>query len=237
MDKMTPITQVPFKIDKPDTYVVQTDLYLSSDNATAISADLAPGPITIDLNGHALWAPDEVNTASGIYVRFQDPSSSVIIQNGSINGFNRTIDVYSGSQNIIQQLQVSFQAFGIALTGCTSSKIDKCTVSAGNEIQNPRGYGIYLSGGGNSVVGSSVTGLDLGWTSGSLPVGIWSASSGDQANNFENDSVANCLIGLQVGPNDILQGIRVQKCQKFVVGKISGSFVDNASVLLINSAP
>jgi hypothetical protein len=223
-----PITSVPITIGTPGKYVVQNNLVLLG-GGTAIQVDTAvntgpPGLITIDLNGFSL-STGVPNESVGINVTIGDGVSRVTIQNGAISDFNSCIQVRSGSGHLIRDLSVeNFLNYGITTFRCRNSVIQNCNVVKGSLTRNSDGHGIGLYGGiGNRIVNDTVAGPDLNLSSGTLPFGILSVSGG---NYFENDYIANCLVGIQMSSEDKYRAITTSKCKTPIEG---GMDVDNAS--------
>jgi hypothetical protein len=114
-----PITQLPYTIVTPGTYVFESDLFLPQ-NATAPAITInvnVPGKVLLNLNGHRLLSSETGFTLTppvGIEILAGD---DIYIENGSIGtigiGFITSVSVNPNSNGIISNLEL----YGVTFNG------------------------------------------------------------------------------------------------------------------------
>jgi len=148
----TAATTFPIQINEPGSYVLTSNLTVTTGNAININAD----NVTLDLNGHGIYGP---GTGYGIYARNQ---FNIAIKNGIVRGFHFGIYLvndadHQGAGHRIEGIQASNNSgYGIyacysTVTNCTAnnngydgiyaydSTVTNCTAN------NNGSYGIYAS--------------------------------------------------------------------------------------------
>jgi len=124
-------TTFPITINEPGSYVLTSNLMVTTGNAINIDAD----NVTLDLNGHGIYGP---GTGYGIYARNQ---FNITIKNGIVRGFryngiylNNDAD-HQGAGHRIEGIQASNNSgYGIF---ARYSTVTNCTAN------NNGDYGIY----------------------------------------------------------------------------------------------
>jgi hypothetical protein len=135
------ITYVPFTITSPGKYVLASNLNCPSDPAINLNPSVS-GPIIIDLNGHTLSGLG----GAGVFIQgYGNPildQSSVIVRNGTIEGFQVGVSV--GWTTNVQIRNITFHnntIYGVDFNHVNLSSVSNC-----NFINDVTGY-IYQSTG------------------------------------------------------------------------------------------
>jgi Right handed beta helix region len=104
-----PITYVPYTITAPGSYYLATDLVVVATNTQAIIINQpASGNITLDMRGHQISVPiADLNYAIGISGGLGNSVGSVVIQNGTLLGFENGIDVEFTNHVTVNNLTIS----------------------------------------------------------------------------------------------------------------------------------
>ncbi len=220
-------TYFPIKISTPGSYILNSNLKVSSPNTTAILV-LADN-VTIDLNGFAILGPTlctgtpvtsctPTGTGNGI-----DASghNNVKVTNGTIRGMGQ-YGIIANDDCIIQGLRViSNGKVGITVGGGTVSGntadgngSDGIAVGAGtvqgNTALNNAGHGIAVGTGtvsSNTALNNGITGIfvnDSATVSGNTSngnslIGIFVNNSGTVSGNTAANNVDGLLLGTRTG--------------------------------------
>jgi hypothetical protein len=133
-------------------------------NASNVVIDLGVYTITQSQSGGG-------NNAVGIAIGTANPTTNVIVSNGVISGFYMGVNLFSGSQFIVQNLQLlSSYTYGVYVNTASDSQIQSCfMVGTGAAIN----YGIAIYSGSAIQVSNDRI--------------IWAL----------HNLMASCLIGLQ----------------------------------------
>ena len=111
----TPSTTFPIVIDEPGSYVLTSNLTVSTTfNCIEISAD----NVTLDLNGFALVGPGSGSAGSGIYV---NDNNNITVMNGTVRDFMSTgIYFLSSKKNQLKDLKCTNNGqYGIYVENAT----------------------------------------------------------------------------------------------------------------------
>jgi parallel beta-helix repeat protein len=215
-----PITSVPFSINQPGKYVLQSDLTLTVDAripATQIAIGVLASDVELDLNGFSLFGPQGSSVASvGVAVSTQN---NVVIRNGEISDFTLGIHTASASRTIIDSVRLSNNDFrGILASGCHNIVIRNCEISKttpNNLSRFPNTAGITLAAGfGNQVINTNVAGTAKVLYS----FGILSIESA--GNYFENLYIVSCGFGMSLSSPDKYRAITTTDCPTGISGGI-----------------
>jgi hypothetical protein len=160
-----PISFLPFPtITAPGSYKVTSNLTCPADVTGITINSSKAGAIVVDLGGFTLNAyPNMGSSVSGIQVTGNSTSSSITIQNGSINNFNVGLgagviedpEVTFWSNIHIKNIEATSRRAGVSFAQINSSTIDGCTFHGGN-------WGIQdqLTNTGNSYNNNRFTGFE-----------------------------------------------------------------------------
>jgi|SRR6516162_4547129 3-dehydroshikimate dehydratase len=170
-----PIASVPFSISAPGRYFLVTNLTyaLTTGAAITINAD----EVILDLNGTSLHGPPGSNSATGVLVSGR---RSVTIQNGDIDGFGFAgIQlVLSSTQNIVDNVRLNANQFGVSVANGTLNIVKNCVIDGGT-------VGILFSGGSGNRASNNTLGNQ------GPPTGIALLTAGSSSQNyFENNLVS-----------------------------------------------
>ena len=132
--KITQPQSFPIVIDQPGSYVLTSNITVSTINTKCIEIDA--NDVTLDLNGHTLMGPGKTSGSndSGIYA---SEKNNITIKNGTIQNFGKSGIVLSGSNHQIKD--VMFCSNGLHGISIISSIIINCTASYNGS------HGIYAS--------------------------------------------------------------------------------------------
>lgn len=105
----TVITSVPYAINNPGIYVLNTDLaYAGSGTAIAINSH----DVTLDFQGHLLYSTSTTGTPA-IGVGFSANEQNVTIKNGTLSAFNTAINIPGGIGQVVEGMRIeSYFPFG-----------------------------------------------------------------------------------------------------------------------------
>jgi len=124
-------TTFPITINEPGSYVLTSNLIVTTGNAININAD----NVTLDLNGHGIYGP---GTGNGINARNQ---FNITIKNGIVRGFYYGIALFNDADNKgaghrIEGIQASnnggngIYAYYSTVTNCTANNNGSHGISA-----------------------------------------------------------------------------------------------------------
>ena len=189
--QVTVISSLPFTIDSPGMYVLDTDLTVNDSDAI----DVNSRDVGINLNGYSI-----VGHNGSIGIR-AGQVANLIVENGRISGFATAVQIgpYSVARNL-----VGSDDEGVAVQG------SDCVV------QNCIWHGTGKGDDGIAIEATERCEVTDCRVSG-FPLGIASFSSKDDAiiHNF----VTNCKLGLSLQPTDCYQGNVATGCTKAFSGE------------------
>lgn len=201
------IDSVPFTITQPGTYILTSGLtFASSGGGKAIT--VAASNVVINFNGFTLKASP---AGSGRGVESSNRNNNLIIQNGTISGFQFGIAILNvPSGCIIQNVSFSNNRAAINLQGSHGCTVLDCFV-----VGPGTGTGIDVSGCSGVEVKNNQL---LDWISGVIS---------DGGNAFIQNYIGGCSTGLQLGSDDKYQGNVTNGCATPFSGGIAVGLENN----------
>jgi len=178
IESRTPVSSLPFTIDTPGSYYLTGNL-----TSTTRGIDITASNVTLDLNGFNVSGTSHFVEGIGAEGEVGSPLVGIEIKNGTITGFENSIELNNVNQSTIKNIRCSgADEVGILLSGtsgeCNGNSISYCHVSetgsasirlrVGFEGQCNRNsithciirdcltYGIILSAGEGEVSGNIV---------------------------------------------------------------------------------
>lgn len=190
------ITAVPFTIKKSGTYTFDQNLTSAGDGGAIV---VEASNVVIDLTGFVLAS----STGSGTGVFNNAESANIIIQNGTISGFEFGVLLEHSRRWAIRNLFLTNNVGGVNLARCVNGSVQNCFVLGSGATDS---FGIAMNGcTGVEVKHNQVLDWDIGISSESgRPNGGGSA--------FLENYLGICTTGLQLGTADKYQGNVTNGC-------------------------
>ena len=157
-------TTFPIQINEPGSYVLTSNLIVTTANVNAINIDA--NHVTLDLNGHDIYAVS-IGTRTGIYAYNR---YNITIKNGIVRGFryngiylNNDAD-HKGAGHRIEGIQASNNSsYGIyasksTVTNCTANNngddgiFARYSTVKGCNVRYNTGYGINMGSGSHNYI-------------------------------------------------------------------------------------
>jgi hypothetical protein len=197
--QVTVITTLPFAINSPGIYVLDSDLTIDGSSAIIVNTP----DVVINLNGYSIIGTNGGNSTAGVDA---ENIPNVIVENGRISGFGDA--VFLGPSSVARNLMGSGDQ-GIRVLG-SDCVVQNCILQ-GTVKAAANGAGIRIEareGANESTSRCEVTGCRVSGFS----LGIVSFTSKDDA--IVHNFVTNCELGLSLSDTDCYQGNVATGCTK-----------------------
>jgi hypothetical protein len=186
----TTIESVPFTITTSGNYILDGNLVLPKTSQTAITVSVSN--VEIDFNGFTLTGKGGPNgNQTAIYCQ---GFNNVTIQNGTITGFALAVNLQSGANEVVQNLQLLNSFAGALLEKCSYDNIQNCYVEGTGPSNG--GVGFLLDTDLGDVVNNNQIANE----------GDGCFSSSSFGNLFIANQLTNCSYGLQLVTGDKYAG-------------------------------
>jgi hypothetical protein len=235
----TAITSLPYTINLPGTYCLNSDLTYSVGDGIAISVNSTAAPLVLDLNGHSLAydGPGGLDASWAI----RSWASHLTVRNGAIRGFYMGVQLFNTtSDSLIEDLQIENSVVEGVVAQGKRHVVRRCRVSetgVGNALTYHQAIHVY--GPGHRVLDNDVT--DTATTAqGGGGIVLWNADDAVvEGNRVVNTTGPNAYAittsgasGAASGANILFVGNRLSGAAKgiFLVPGTSGKYRDNLSM-------
>jgi len=194
----TVISQVPYQITRPGSYVLENSLSFSEAGGHTNAIEIKADNVTLDFAGHTLAHESGSQAGSGVLV---DGTHLVTIKNGTVSNFHFGILLQSGGSNVVENMRVlGGNSVGIDLSQQEGSIVQNNFVNMSGQGQ----FGIACDAGSlsNHLLRNNVLGPVLG---------IFEDDPG--GNYLESNFVSNCSTGITTGRNSKFRLNTTINCQ------------------------
>ena len=196
---LSPAADPVIKIDKLPHTITKSGDYELTGNFTVNGTDgitVKASNVVINLNGYSI-TQSSAGSGNGIN---DVNSSKIVVENGSISGFQ--VGVNFGSNGNVS----SCQALNLRVFAVNPVSIDGNDCLVGNCFligtgASADGAGVFMGGANDQVQNCHISNLSDGVLSANL-----------NGNGILNNYVASCTYGLGLGSNDYYQGNIVTNC-------------------------
>jgi len=155
-----PTDVFPIVIDQPGSYVLTSDLHMTTTGSSAI--EITADDVTLDLGGHVIHGPGPGVNGTGIY---GDERTGVSVFNGTVTGFSGGIRFTGGGTavgvNRFHDLAISHIEFGPGLGFNGGEAHDIVVTDVSVPAMNGEGVGCSNCSLSNVTVRSSYEGIKL----------------------------------------------------------------------------
>ena len=190
------ITAVPFTIKKSGTYTIDQNLTSAGVGGAIV---VKASNVVIDLSGFTLAS----STGSGTGVFNNDESANIIIQNGTISGFEFGVLLEHSRRWAVRNLLLTNNVGGINLARCVNGSVQNCCIVGRGATDS---FGIAMNGcRGVEVKNNQV----LDWATG---VSSENGQQNGAGSAFLENYLGNCKTGLQLSTGDKYQGNVTNGC-------------------------